>query len=88
MLFEYAKEPDYLSCEPEPVRALVRLALTLMEESMEEEMSDEELLTVSRSALSQPAQDVEIECARETVSTKAESRSCKTERVASGEQNR
>lgn len=85
-MFEYAKEPDYLSCEPEPVRALVRLALALMKESMaEEEMSDEELLTVSLSSLSQPARDVGAECAHETVSTKTDSRSCKTKREVSGE---
>lgn len=84
-MFEYAKEPDYLSCEPELVRALVRLALALMKESMAEEMSDEELLAVSLSSLSQPARDVGAECAHETVSTKTDSRSCKTKREVSGE---
>ena len=53
-MFEYADAPDYLACEPEEVRARVRLAMRLMEESLaEEEMSDEEVLTASFNSLSQ-----------------------------------
>lgn len=59
-MFEYANNPNYLSCEPESVRALVRFALTLMEQSVaEEEVSDEELLSVSLKALSQSKQSAE-----------------------------